>query len=48
MTFRADALNVLNKPIWNTPNLNINNTSFGQITGAGGNRNVVVGARIDF
>ncbi len=45
---RADALNVLNKPIWNTPNLNIDSTSFGQITGATGNRNIVLGARVEF
>jgi hypothetical protein len=48
MTLRADALNILNSPIWNTPSLSINSTSFGQITGASGNRNVVLGARIDF
>ncbi len=48
MTLRADATNLLNKPIWNTPNLNINSTSFGLITGAGGNRNLQLGARIDF
>jgi len=45
---RADAINLLNRPIWNTPNLNIDSTSFGLITGAGGNRNVQLGARISF
>jgi hypothetical protein len=47
-TLRADATNLLNKPIWNTPNLNINSTSFGLITGAGGTRSMQFGARIDF
>jgi hypothetical protein len=45
---RADALNLLNKPIWGTPNLNIDSTSFGQITTATGNRNIVLGARVEF
>jgi hypothetical protein len=45
---RADAINLLNTPIWNTPNLNIDSTSFGQITGASGNRTVVLGARVEF
>jgi hypothetical protein len=48
MTLRADALNVLNKPIWGSPSYSINSTSFGQITSASGTRNVVVGARFDF
>jgi hypothetical protein len=47
---RADALNLLNKPIWafGTSTLNIDSTSFGQITTASGNRNIVLGARIEF
>lgn len=45
---RADALNLLNRPIWGTPNLNIDSTSFGQITSATGTRNVVLGARVEF
>jgi hypothetical protein len=48
MTVRADAINILNSPIWSTPNLSINSTSFGQITSASGSRNVVIGARLDF
>jgi hypothetical protein len=43
---RADAINVLNKPIWGTPNLNIDSTSFGQITSAAGTRSVNLSARI--
>ncbi len=49
--FRADAIDALNTPQWNNPtnaNLDINSTNFGRITGAGGNRIVVLGARINF
>jgi ribosomal protein L28 len=47
---RADALNLLNKPIWalSSSTLNIDSTSFGQITSASGNRNVVLGVRVEF
>ena len=48
LLFRADASNLLNTPIWNTPNLNIDSTSFGLITGAGGTRAVQLGARVSF
>jgi hypothetical protein len=48
LRLRADALNLLNTPIWGNPSLNIDSTSFGQITSAGGNRNVVLGARVEF
>jgi len=47
-TIRADAVNVLNRPIWNNPNTDINSSSFGRITGAGGSRTVTVNARVDF
>jgi hypothetical protein len=43
---RADAINVLNRPIWGTPNLNIDSTSFGQITSSTGTRSVNLSARI--
>ncbi len=46
--FRADAIDALNTPQWNNPNIDINSTNFGRITGAGGNRIVVLGARINF
>ena len=36
LRLRADAINLLNRPIWGTPNLNIDSTSFGQITTANG------------
>jgi hypothetical protein len=48
LRLRADALNLLNHPIWGNPNLNIDSTSFGQITAASGNRTVVLGVRIEF
>jgi hypothetical protein len=47
-TIRADAINVLNKPQWGDPNLNINSASFGRITTATGARTVTINARIDF
>lgn len=48
MTVRADAINILNSPIWGSPSYSINSTSFGQISSATGNRNIVLGARLDF
>ncbi len=48
MILRADAINLLNKPIWGTPNLNIDSTSFGQITSATGNRSVNLTLRVTF
>jgi hypothetical protein len=47
-TLRADAINVLNRPIWGNPNLNINSNTFGRITTATGNRTITFNARIDF
>jgi hypothetical protein len=49
--FRMDAIDVLNSPIFNAPataDLDISSTTFGRITSAGGNRIVVLGARINF
>src|SRR5581483_3543094 len=46
---RADATNLLNKPIWGSPSLNIDSiTGFGLITSATGNRSIQLGARVDF
>jgi hypothetical protein len=45
---RADAVNVLNRPIWNNPNTDINAGTFGRITGASGSRTVTINARVDF
>jgi len=50
-TIRADAVNVLNRPIWDTPtaaNMDINSNSFGRITTATGSRTITINARIDF
>jgi hypothetical protein len=46
--FRVDAVQVLNRPQWGTPNLNIDSTSFGLITSAGGNRSVNLTVRVEF
>jgi Carboxypeptidase regulatory-like domain len=50
MTLRADAINLLNKPIWTlgANSLNIDSPNFGVITSAVGTRNIQLGARIDF
>jgi hypothetical protein len=48
MIFRGDAINLLNKPIWGTPSLNIDSTTFGQITSANGNRSVNLTVRVTF
>jgi len=47
-SLRADAANVLNRPIWGNPNTNINSTSFGRITAANGSRTITFNARVDF
>jgi len=45
---RADVTNVLNHPIFDNPNLDINSASFGRISGASDGRKVVIGARLNF
>jgi hypothetical protein len=47
-TVRADAVNVLNRPIMANPNTDINSSSFGRITSAEGSRTITLNARIDF
>jgi hypothetical protein len=47
-SIRADAVNILNTPVWGNPNTAINNNNFGKITTAGGARTVTISARIDF
>jgi hypothetical protein len=49
-TVRADAVNALNTPIWNDPNVDINNVNFGRITSTvgGSPRTITMSARIDF
>src|SRR5262249_39565695 len=46
-TIRADAVNVLNRPIWGNPNTDINSAVFGRITSATGSRTITINARID-
>jgi hypothetical protein len=48
LELRADAINVLNTPQWGDPDTNINSPDFGRITSAGGNRLIVLNARINF
>jgi len=45
---RADAINLLNSPQFGNPNTEINSTSFGRITDAGGSRIVVLSMRVNF
>ena len=45
---RVDAINVLNKPQWGNPTLDINSLNFGRITTATGNRTFTVNARVNF
>ena len=45
---RAVVQNLLNKPIWSNPTLNMNSTSFGLITSASGSRQVGLSARVEF
>jgi hypothetical protein len=47
-TLRVDAIDALNRPIWDNPVTNINANNFGRITNAAGNRTVVVNLRFDF
>ena len=48
LQIRADAINILNTPQFGFPQTEINSTNFGRITDAGGSRNVVVSARLNF
>jgi hypothetical protein len=48
LQLRVDAINVLNKPQWGNPTLDINSLSFGRITSATGNRTFTVNARVNF
>jgi hypothetical protein len=46
--FRVVATNVLNHPIFGSPDLNINSLTFGRITTATGNRRFTMTARLNF
>jgi hypothetical protein len=44
--FRGESFSVVNTPNWNNPDTNINNKTFGFITGAGGNRTIQIGTKV--
>jgi hypothetical protein len=46
--FTANFIDALNTPQWGNPNTDINSLNFGRITGAGGNRIIVLEGRINF
>jgi hypothetical protein len=48
LVLEGTAFNVLNSPMFGLPNTNINSTTFGRITTAGGNRTVQLSGRINF
>jgi len=49
LEFRADAVNVLNHPLFGNPNVSINSANFGQITAtANDSRRFTLGARLNF
>lgn len=48
MEVRGEAFSVVNSPQWNNPDTGFGNTTFGFITGAGGNRQIQLGAKITF
>jgi outer membrane receptor protein involved in Fe transport len=45
---RADVFSAFNRMIWGNPVTAINNSQFGRLTSAGGNRSVQLGARLTF
>ena len=45
LQLRLEAYSLTNSPQWGVPNTSFGGTSFGQITSAGGNRNVQVAAK---
>ena len=48
LEFRMDVTNVLNHPIFDNPNTDINSTAFGRISTAFAGRQVTLGARLNF
>lgn len=48
LSFRADVINLLNKPQWGNPTTDINSASFGRINTATGNRTITLNVRVDF
>ncbi len=48
LQFRAECFSCVNTPQWNNPNTDINSSSFGLITGAGGARQMQLAAKFIF
>ena len=48
MEVRAESFGVTNTPQFNNPNTTLGNANFGYITGAGGGRQMQLGAKINF
>jgi hypothetical protein len=48
LELRGESFSVINTPQWGNPDTNIGNTTFGYITGAGGNRTVQLATKIIF
>src|SRR5262249_30789267 len=48
LQLRGESFSVVNTPSWNNPDTGISNSTFGYITGAGGNRTVQLGAKLIF
>src|SRR5258708_30864576 len=45
LQFRGESFSTVNTPAWNNPDTNINNKTFGYITGAGGKRATQLGTK---
>ena len=49
LELRVDVVNILNHPVFDNPNVNINSASFGLISGTNGPpRRFTIGARLNF
>jgi hypothetical protein len=48
MELRGEGFSIVNTPQWNNPDTSIGNRTFGFITGAGGNRQIQLGAKVVF